>query len=347
LAWQRGGVKLEWIHPAEDERTLHEWFAIWRATDLEKFPDETGWDEQDIRSMALVSEALVHRFLLAREDDGIAIAAGFLVLPVRDNLHAAWADLRVTASHRRQGIGRAVLDEIVGAVTGENRRVINHVSDMPIGQEATHPSRPFVEAMGFVPSHAGHRRSLHLPLDPAHLGALNADIAGAPGAQDYRMITLRGPWPDEFVEDQCALERAMSTDQPLGDEEGEEEAWDAARIGESDRLWAGQGLTSVVAAAQHIESGRLVAYTRMAVSDRRPTEAWQWATIVLKEHRGHRLGLAVKVANLAHVLEVMPTVRKVITSNAAVNEPMIAVNDLMGFEIDAVGQFWQKWLVDR
>jgi len=101
------------------------------------------------------------------------------------------------------------------------------------------------------------------------------------------------------------------------------------------------GLTTV---AQHIESGRLVAYTRLAIAERRPTEAWQWATVVLAEHRGHRLGLAVKLANLDHLAEVMPTATRVLTSNAAVNAPMIAVNDVMGFEIDAVGAFWQKTL---
>ena len=30
------------------------------------------------------------------------------------------------------------------------------------------------------------------------------------------------------------------------------------------------------------------------------------------------------------------------TSNAAQNTPMIAVNDMMGFEIAGAGWFWQK-----
>jgi hypothetical protein len=65
---------------------------------------------------------------------------------------------------------------------------------------------------------------------------------------------------------------------------------------------------------------------------------------VLDEHRGHRLGLAVKLANLDFLARELPTAHRVITSNAAVNAPMIAVNDLMGFEIDAIGAFWQKTL---
>lgn len=34
----------------------------------------------------------------------------------------------------------------------------------------------------------------------------------------------------------------------------------------------------------------------------------------------------------------------IITGNAAVNAPMIAVNDMMGFEIASEGNFWQKRL---
>lgn len=340
-------MKPEWVNLQRDDASLRELAAIWRATDQEKFPDEAGWDEQDLGVLAQGTPSNEHRFLLVRDDDGRAVAGAMCNLPLLDNLHASWTDIRVLPAYRRQGIGRALFGEVVRVASGERRRVINHVSEIPVGQESTHPSTPFIEAMGFVPSHAGHRRSLRLPMDPALLDELKTDVTSARGAGDYRIIRLFGPWPEEYVEDQCALERAMSTDQPLGDEEGEEEQWDAARVAESNERMAEQGLISVVAAAEHIESGRLVAYSRIAMSERRPFEAWQWATIVMAEHRGHRLGLAVKVANIEHLLDVTPTIRKVITSNAAVNEPMIAVNDLMGFEIDAVGQFWQKWLVDR
>ncbi len=57
------------------------------------------------------------------------------------------------------------------------------------------------------------------------------------------------------------------------------------------------------------------------------------ATIVHPEHRGHRLGLAVKLANLEALAEEAPAVRRIVTGNAAVNAPMIAVNDMMGFEV--------------
>ncbi len=282
--------------------------------------------------------------MLGRDAPGVAVAAATLNLPQRDNLHASWLDLRVHPEHRRRGVGRALLEDVARQARLEGRTVINAITDMPVAQEAIHPSAPFARALGFSPTHAGHRRTLTLPLDEARFESLRAEVAGARGASDYRMLTFRGQWPEEFIDDECALERAMSTDQPLGDRQAEEEVWDAARITEAAENLRAEGMVSVTAAAQHVESGRLVAYSRIVIAQRRPYEAWQWATIVLGEHRGHRLGLAVKLANLDFLLQELPTARRVITSNAAVNGPMIAVNDMMGFEIDAVGAFWQKQL---
>ena len=59
---------------------------------------------------------------------------------------------------------------------------------------------------------------------------------------------------------------------------------------------------------------------------------------------GHRLGLAVKIANLDLLAEKAPAVRLIVTGNAQSNAPMIAVNDMLGFEVAGVGMFWQKRL---
>src|SRR6202042_607946 len=101
---------------------------------------------------------------------------------------------------------------------------------VPVAEEHSHPSLAFAPAMGFTPTQPGHRRHLTLPVDPIVLKKLRDEVASARGAADYRILTLLGPWPEEFVEDECALERAMSTDQPLGDSQAEEEDWGAGSI---------------------------------------------------------------------------------------------------------------------
>ncbi len=335
---------VEQIDPEKDPADFAEWFALWRLTSLEKFPDDIGWDERDILSMVAAQAAAQTQLLSCHDDAGTCVGAALVHVPLRDNRHAVGIDIRVHPDHRRRGVGRVILGAIEQRARADHRTTINCITYVPVGQEGSDPSVPFALALGFASTQPGHRRHLTLPIDAALHLKLRHEVDSARDASDYRMLTLRGPWPEEFVDDQCALERAMSTDQPQGDSQAEEEVWDAARIVESTASMEAQGVVSLVAASQHIDSGRLVAYSRIVVAERRPTEAWQWATIVLPEHRGHRLGLAVKLANLEFLSSVMPTARRVITSNAAVNAPMIAVNDLLGFEIDAVGAFWQKTL---
>ena len=154
--------------------------------------------------------------------------------------------------------------------------------------------------------------------------------------------TFEAPWPAEYLEDQCALFQCMSTDEPHGDEGHEEEIWDAERVGENDALRAARGARFLIAVAQHIASGRLVACTELCIGADSPGQAWQMLTVVEPEHRGHRLGLAIKLANLDLLAERAPDVRVIVTGNASVNAPMIAVNEMMGFEVASEGNFWQK-----
>ena len=50
----------------------------------------------------------------------------------------------------------------------------------------------------------------------------------------------------------------------------------------------------------------VVAQSTLAVAKGDGTDVFQWGTFVHREHRGHRLGLAVKVANLRAVQDALP-----------------------------------------
>jgi hypothetical protein len=195
--------------------------------------------------------------------------------------------------------------------------------------------------LGSAPTLAGNVRHLALPMDPERVEELDHVVANAKGADRYRTFTFTSPWPTEYIEDQCELGRRMSTDEPAGDDSHEEEVWDARRVLDNSALDAAQGATRLAAVAQHLETGRLVAFSEFLLSPDRPEEAWQMATLVHQTHRGHRLGLAVKLANLEYLAATAPSVRLVITGNAQINAPMIAINDMLGFEIVGEGMFWQ------
>ena len=66
-------------------------------------------------------------------------------------------------------------------------------------------------------------------------------------------------------------------------------------------------------------------------------------TIVLTAHRGHRLGLVVKLANLARLQSLSPGHPCIYTWNAEENRHMLEVNERIGFR--AVG-YPGNWRLD-
>lgn len=333
----------------DDEAAFDAWYAVLLATDRERWPDlmggqgEPGWSRREAHALTSARGGATEFHCLAAVDvAGETVGIGLCQVPQRDNLHGASLDVRVRPDARRRGIGTAIVADAQGRLAAEGRTVVNGLFEVPTAQLATSAAAPFARRMGFEATQTGNRRHLTLPVDVARRRRLLDEVARS--AVGYRVFTFTAPWPKEYLDDQCELARRMSTDAPSGDEEHEEEAWDEARVEETERTAAAQGLVRLVAVAEHIESGRLVAFSELALPRDHPIEAWQWATLVLREHRGHRLGLAVKLANLDYLAATAPAVKLVITGNAQENAPMIAVNELLGFEVVATETFWQKSL---
>jgi RimJ/RimL family protein N-acetyltransferase len=86
-----------------------------------------------------------------------------------------------------------------------------------------------------------------------------------------------------------------------------------------------------VLSAGAVQNGRLVAYTDLNVSLARPQRARQAGTLVLREHRGRRLGALVKAAVLRELAQALPQVGRITTYNSEDNAPMVAVNRALGF----------------
>lgn len=100
----------------------------------------------------------------------------------------------------------------------------------------------------------------------------------------------------------------------------------------------------VTAAARHEPSGTLAGFTRLSAPNNLAQPVSQWDTIVLHEHRGHRLGMLLKVANLQFLAESAPGHPSVLTWNAEENRPMLAVNEAVGFAPIGYEGAWKKAL---
>lgn len=86
--------------------------------------------------------------------------------------------------------------------------------------------------------------------------------------------------------------------------------------------------------------GRLVAFTDLAVPSAQPRTAYQWGTAVLPEHRGNRLGIAVKRVALDLLAASGFGSERVLTWNADSNTHMLAVNEALGFVPDGKLSTW-------
>jgi GNAT superfamily N-acetyltransferase len=328
-----------------DDSELEEWTAVLRASDQDLWADQTGFTLPDIRAFAQHRGTSKRFDLLAvREPGGPILGVAMMELPQRDNVRSTEVTVAVHPASRRRRVGTTIVEGMTAHARANGRQVLNSIVDVPLDRAADHPSLSFAPKVGFEAMLAGNTRHLALPIDTARLEELRAEVAGARAAHDYRVLTFEAPWLEQHVEDQCTLFQCMSTDEPHGDEGHEEEVWDADRVRENEALRVARGARGLVAVAEHRPSGRLVACTELLIGADTPEQAWQMLTVVHPEHRGHRLGLAIKLANLDELARRAPDVRLVVTGNAAVNAPMIAVNDMMGFEVAGEGQFWQKSL---
>lgn len=273
--------------------------------------------------------------------DGETVGALRLELPLQDNTHLVWATLAVLPTARRRGAGTALLEAALAQAGAHGRSTVVGEVDEP--QPGSSPGRAFAEHHGFTLDLDEVRRDLALPVAAEHLAELEAQALQH--AAGYRLRSWVGPTPQDLLDGRALMGRRMSTDAPKGELDYEEKEWDADRVRRHDALAQAQGRTVFGTAAIHAASGDLVGFTEIGVPAGDRTVAHQWETLVLDEHRGHRLGLLLKVANLRQLQSAVPEATTVTTCNAPVNAPMLAVNELLGFVVNGHLGAWQRKLL--
>jgi GNAT superfamily N-acetyltransferase len=300
---------------------------VWAAAQRADRPDELPRPARDHvalgRRLVERGGSMVGTHRAAVAGDAV-VGALRLLLPVRDNTTVAYVDLAVHPDARRRGVGSALLAEAGRIAAASGRTAMVAEVDEPVPETA---GCSFALRHGWSCDLRESRRDLVLPVDEARLAALEAAArAAGPG---HEVLTWRDRTPDALVEDRALLGRRMSTDAPSGDAPVEEEHWDVARVREQEAGHVARGRTVLTGGA--VRDGRLVAYTELHVPLERPARAQQGATLVLREHRGHRLGARVEIAVLRELAATLPQVRRISTYNAESNRPMVAVNEALGF----------------
>ena len=314
-----------------DEAAFAEWFAVTDAVEQHLRPGEPGWLLHEERAFSLdgqrpgTDDACE---LVAVRDGGRLVGAARLELPQVDNRHAAEVLMSVLPSERRRGAGRLLADELERRARAHGRDTLMAYADEPPTGDGGAVVRAVAAALGWQVVQVDVRRDLDLPLEPARVAGLEADCRAH--AVDYDLRTWWDRTPDELLEDRARLDTDFSVDVPKDELDRRPEVWDGARVRRNEARSAAMDRTYVATGAVHRPTGRMVGFTEVGLARSDPRRAFQWGTMVLSSHRGHRLGLLLKLLVLQELAAASPATRCVSTWNAQENGPMIAVNEALG-----------------
>ncbi|CAN5891341.1 GNAT family N-acetyltransferase [soil metagenome] len=262
-----------------------------------------------------------HALLVAR--DGAALA-GYAEVSIShwDNPDLAFIDLEVHPDHRGGGVGSTLsrwVEEVTRRV-GRTRLMTDGWLDSP--KQAFWRRRGFT--LGMV---AAQRRLVMADLDQGRLGRLLAQAEAA--SSDYELVDVPNPAAEEMVPDLLAVHSAIN-DAPLDDLALDPDAWPAERVRAYERAMTARGFQLHRLLARRRSDGAPGGHTVVVVERDRPWIASQEDTAVVAAHRGHRLGLRLKIAMLHRLAELEPQLRHIDTWNAESNKHMLAVNNAIG-----------------
>ncbi|MGS0561349.1 GNAT family N-acetyltransferase [Microbacterium aurugineum] len=233
-------------------------------------------------------------------------------------------------AHRRRGVGRAALAFLEAEAATAGRTTAQGDTSWPygLGPDGTGaPGLEFARRHGYALALGDVQNRLALPVDLPLLDRIDADIAEA--ARGYSVRSWIGPVPADVVEGWAILDASIDTEAPSGDLDIEPATPDVEGIREQEELLVRQNRLPIGSVAL-TPDGQVAAYTQLVVSGD-DGNAYQWGTLVRGADRGHRLGTAVKIANLRLLQDRAPDAPAVYTYNAESNAHMLAVNTLLGF----------------
>jgi GNAT superfamily N-acetyltransferase len=276
-------------------------------------------------------------FLYVPEDATDPVGVLALEMPTRDNVHLVWAQIFVRPDHRRRGHGSVIMNEALRMVRATGRDTV-WVGTADDDQDA----RRFVEGFGFsYASHDARRRQVLSDVDQSEVQRL-WELAQT-AAADYYLERLEPPIPDEVLSELIEVTAAIN-DAPMGDLTFEDEKFDLQRLRDFETALGGRGEREYRVLARCRTTGEVGGHTVVMIHPLRPSIGVQGDTAVARHHRGHRLGLLLKIDMMRWLADVEPQLKIIETWNNVDNEFMINVNEALGYRLSRIFNTYEKKL---
>lgn len=343
-----------WDDDSEGARLLRAYVDVRNAVVVELFDGDAShafsyrqaWAQW--RSQRGVEEAVRPLALL----DGVPVGRGYAARSLLEAQTVAEVDVMVRSDARRHGVATALADDMLRRMRAQGATTLQawvdhhpapgRVLTAPTGfgeVPAETPAVRFLQHYGFELEQVQRMSELAV-CDAAPALAEHRTAAEERALPRYRVQVWQGRTPPERLDALAALHARMSTDAPAAGLEHEPERWDAQRLRSYEDAQVDGGRTLLRAIAVEDATDAVVAFTTLVSAG--DSAAWyQHDTLVHGEHRGHRLGMLVKAANLEALRSAAPDAI-VRTWNAAENVHMLAVNEALGFRRVLDEGAWQR-----
>lgn len=348
-------------HPGDTDAAPHPWLVGLTAVDhtvsREQYGNDDFSDDVAARQGRLRGSAYAHQDAWVALEGDRVVAYAWCHRPLREDRDVGNIELAVLPEARRRGLGDALMTTLTEFLSADGRGTLMGFTFSPAGAEGPDalaarsgtgavdprlPGNAFAVHHGFTLEQVERPSTLTLSAETLQradaLGRAAASVAGP----DYELVGWAGPCPDDLLDGLADLVARMSTDVPMASELNDAQVWDADRLRSAEARNVEIGKAWVTVAARHVPSGTLAAYTEIEWPLTHPVGAWQSDTLVRADHRGHRLGMLVKAANLRRLVDANPAAERVHTWNAAENTHMLAINDALGFRPTGLEGTWRR-----
>lgn len=315
-------IDLRWVDPAVARAAFEPVVAV----ESELVPEGPApMFEQELDFLASMGSWTQVRHFVAWDDDREA-ALGFAWAEWEtreENPELGGFNVWVLPLERGRGVGRALTAQAVAALASAGRT--NLWADVWEGS----PGERFVAAMGMEPKL--RERFSRCYVSDLDVEMLRGWIDRAKERADgYTLLQWTGPTPEEHLEELARIINFMNT-APLEDFEMEDQTTTAEMVRERDQALVEAQISRFVSVVRHDASGRFAGFTAINVDRWHPEQAHQGGTCTDTEHRNKGIGRWVKAANALWVLDERPDVEFIDTDNAGSNDPMLHINEAMGF----------------